>query len=298
MIKKLFCTQIAWMLLLSPVYGDDLLKGTVIGTIETVNYQNSSDRSNTVNTRKNAFDGDLNTFFASYDRSYTWTGLDLGSAHVITRVGWSPRNDGVGEQRVVLGVFEGANREDFMDALPLYVIPENGKIGMMSYADVQCSRGFRYVRYIGPADARCNIAELEFYGHPGAGDDSHLYQVTNLPTVSIHTLNNEIPNDKVNQVVSQLTIISDDGTNLLSEPGATRERGNASRDFPKKPYRIKFDKKQNVLDAPAKAKKWTLINNYGDKTLMRNLLAFELGRRMGLSYTPYGTAVDVLLNGE
>ena len=298
MIKKLFCTQIAWMLLLSPVYGDDLLKGTVIGTIETVNYQNSSDRSNTVNTRKNAFDGDLNTFFASYDRSYTWTGLDLGSAHVITRVGWSPRNDGVGEQRVVLGVFEGANREDFMDALPLYVIPENGKIGTMSYADVQCSRGFRYVRYIGPADARCNIAELEFYGHPGAGDDSHLYQVTNLPTVSIHTLNNEIPNDKVNQVVSQLTIISDDGTNLLSEPGATRERGNASRDFPKKPYRIKFDKKQNVLDAPAKAKKWTLINNYGDKTLMRNLLAFELSRRMGLSYTPYGTAVDVLLNGE
>ena len=298
MIKKLFCTQIAWMLLLSPVYGDDLLKGTVIGTIETVNYQNSSDRSNTVNTRKNAFDGDLNTFFASYDRSYTWTGLDLGSAHVITRVGWSPRNDGVGEQRVVLGVFEGANREDFMDALPLYVIPENGKIGMMSYADVQCSRGFRYVRYIGPADARCNIAELEFYGHPGTGDDSHLYQVTNLPTVSIHTLNNEIPIDKVNQVVSQLTIISDDGTNLLSEPGATRERGNASRDFPKKPYRIKFDKKQNVLDAPAKAKKWTLINNYGDKTLMRNLLAFELSRRMGLSYTPYGTAVDVLLNGE
>ena len=298
MIKKLFCTQIAWMLLLSPVYGDDLLKGTVIGTIETVNYQNSSDRSNTVNTRKNAFDGDLNTFFASYDRSYTWTGLDLGSAHVITRVGWSPRNDGVGEQRVVLGVFEGANREDFMDALPLYVIPENGKIGMMSYADVQCSRGFRDVRYIGPADARCNIAELEFYGHPGAGDDSHLYQVTNLPTVSIHTLNNEIPIDKVNQVVSQLTIISDDGTNLLSEPGTTRERGNASRDFPKKPYRIKFDKKQNVLDAPAKAKKWTLINNYGDKTLMRNLLAFELSRRMGLSYTPYGTAVDVLLNGE
>jgi len=298
MIKKLLCTQIAWMSLLSPVYGDDLLKGTVIGTIETVYYQNSSDRSNTVNTRENAFDGDLNTFFASYDKSYTWTGLDLGSAHVITRVGWSPRNDGVGEQRVVLGVFEGANREDFMDALPLYVIPENGKIGTMSYADVQCSRGFRYVRYIGPADAHCNIAELEFYGHPGTGDDSHLYQVTNLPTVSIHTLNNEIPNDKVNQVVSQLTIISDDGTNLLSELGATRERGNASRDFPKKPYRIKFDKKQNVLDAPAKAKKWTLINNYGDKTLMRNLLAFELSRRMGMSYTPYGTAVDVLLNGE
>ena len=296
-MRKLLCAQLFWFTLVTPAYGDNLLKGTVIGTIETVNYDNNT-KSTTVNTRENAFDGDLNTYFASWERSYTWTGLDLGEAHVITRVGWSPRNGDVGEKRVLLGVFEGANREDFMDALPLYVIPENGKIGTMSYADIQCSRGFRYVRYVGPADARCNIAELEFYGHPGAGDDSRFYQVTNLPTVSIHTLDNVIPKDKVKQIVSQLTIISDDGVKLLSEPGTTRLRGNASLGFAKKPYRIKFDKKQNVLDAPAKAKKWTLINNYGDKSLMRNLLAFELSRRLGMTYTPFGTAVDVLLNGE
>ena len=277
---------------------DDKLTGTVIGTLESVDYSNTSAPSLTVNTRDCAFDGDLKTFFASYERSYTWTGLDLGTPHVITRVGWSPRNDSQGGKRVLLGVFEGANREDFMDALPLYVIGEKGTIGTISYADVNCSRGFRYVRYVGPSDARCNIAELEFYGYAGEGDDSHLWQVTNLPTVTIHTLNGEIPYDKEHDIVSQLTIISDNGTKLLSELGGTRERGNASRDFPKKPWRIKFDKKQNVLDAPAKAKKWTLINNYGDKTLMRNLLAFELSHRMGMSYTPYGTAVDVLMNGE
>ena len=277
---------------------DDKLAGTVIGTKECVDYSATTLPTTTVNTCANAFDGNLDTFFASWERSYTWAGLDLGTPHVITRVGWSPRNDGQGEKRVLLGVFEGANREDFMDALPLYLIDEKGTIGQMSYADVSCSRGFRYVRYVGPADARCNIAELEFYGHPGKGDDSHLYQITNLPTVSIHTQDGVIPYDKVRQIVSQLTIISDDGTNLLSESGTTRERGNASRNFPKKPYRIKFDKKQHVLDAPGKAKKWTLINNYGDKTLMRNLLAFELSQRMGMPYTPYGTAVDVLLNGE
>ena len=279
-------------------FADDKLTGTVIGTKECVDYANTSKPTTTVNTCVNAFDGNLNTFFASWERSYTWAGLDLGSPHVITRVGWSPRNDGQGEGRVVLGVFEGANSPDFMDALPLYLIDERGKTGIISYADVSCSRGFLYVRYVGPADARCNIAELEFYGHRGEGDDTHLYQLTKLPTVSIHTLNGEIPYDKEHQIVSQLTIISDDGAHLLSEPGTTRERGNASRSFPKKPYRIKFDKKQHVLDAPAKAKKWTLINNYGDKTLMRNLLAFELSRRLGMPYTPYGTAVDVLLNGE
>lgn len=279
------------------VSADELLTGTVIGTPVSVDYK-TNDPTTEVNTCADAFDGDLSTFFASYDRSYTWAGLDLGRPHVITRVGWSPRNDGQGEKRVLLGVFEGANSPDFMDALPFYIITEKGKIGQMSYADVDCSRGFRYVRYVGPSDARCNIAELEFYGYEGVGDDNHLYQITNLPTVSIHTKDGVIPPDKEHQIVSQLTIISDNGTKLLSAPGTTRERGNASRSFPKKPYRIKFDEKQHVLDAPAKAKKWTLINNYGDKTLMRNLLAFELSKRLGMPYTPYGTAVDVLLNGE
>ena len=296
MIRKIGYTLLM-LVLGQTAFADGKLTGVVIGTKETVDYQTSK-KSTTVNTRDNAFDGDLNSFFASWERSYTWVGLDLGEPFVITRVGWSPRNDSQGEKRVVLGVFEGANRVDFMDALPIYIITEKGKIGRMSYADVECSRGFRYVRYVGPSDARCNIAELEFYGNQGEGDNSRLYQLTNLPTVSIHTLNGEIPYDKEHQIVSQLTIISDDGTSMLSEPGTTRERGNASRSFPKKPYRIKFDKKQHVLDAPAKAKKWTLINSYGDKTLMRNLLAFELSRYMGMAYTPYGTAVDVMLNGE
>lgn len=293
---KWFLFLVLW-LQAAMTMADDRLTGNVIGTTESVDY-NTWQLSTTVNTREMAFDGNLDTFFASWERSYTWTGLDLGTPHVITRVGWSPRDDVHGEQRVILGVFEGANRSDFMDALPLYVIDQRGTIGTISYADVSCSRGFRYVRYVGPNDARCNIAEIEFYGHEGEGDDSHLYQLTNLPTVSIHTENNVEPFDKETEIPSQLTIISDDGTKLLSEAGSTRERGNFSRTFPKRPYRIKFDAKQNVLDAPAKAKKWTLINNYGDKTLMRNLLAFHLSRLLEMPYTPYGTAVDVFLNGE
>ena len=115
--------------------GDPKLTGTVIGTAESVNYSTGR-QSTTVNTCKDAFDGNLETFFASWERSYTWAGLDLGEPHVITRVGWSPRNDSQGEKRVQLGVFEGANSPDFMDALPLYVIGERGTIGTISHADV------------------------------------------------------------------------------------------------------------------------------------------------------------------
>lgn len=286
------------LLSLAPLRGQDSkLTGLIIGTEATVDYTTFTE-SRTANTREMAFDGDLNTCFASWERSYTWCGLDLGTPHVITRVGWAPRVDSHGPQRVLLGVFEGANREDFMDALPLYIIDEQGTIGQLSYADVTCSRGFRYVRYVGPDDARCNIAELEFYGHAGSGDDTRLYQLTNLPTVSIHTLNGEIPYDKIHEIPAQVLIISGDGTHLLNQPATTRERGNYSRTFPKKPYRITFDRKQAMPGTSTKARKWNLINNYGDKTLLRNLLANHLSRLVHMPYTPYAQAVDVLLNGE
>ena len=138
-----------------------LLTGTPIGSSPSVDYSNNS-ASTTVNLPSAAFDGDLNTFYAPYERSYTWVGLDLGAPHVITRVGWSPCNDVKGPERVKLGMIEGANRSDFLDAVPLYLIDQRGVIGEMHYADIMVSKGFRYVRYVGPHDKRCNIAELEF----------------------------------------------------------------------------------------------------------------------------------------
>ena len=110
-MKKYLLTLATIILCTTLWAGDILLQGTPIGS-PAVDYSNGS-VSTTVNQPANAFDGDLNTFYASYDRSYTWVGLDLGTPHVITRVGWSPRNDGVGPERVKLGMIEGANRADF-----------------------------------------------------------------------------------------------------------------------------------------------------------------------------------------
>lgn len=274
------------------------LTGTVIGTERSFDYD-AGQASYDVNTRANAFDGDVNTFFASDERSHTWVGLDLGTPHIITRVGWSPRNDNnVGSGRVVLGLFEGANEADFSDATPIYIVKEGAEYGVVSHADVSCGKGFRYVRYAGPSDVRCNIAEVEFYGYEGAGEEKYA-TLTGLPTVVINTENGEEPQgkEKADEKKSTIKIISAEGE-LLSAPGTLRLRGNASMQFDKKPYRIKFDKKQRPLDAPAKAKKWTLINNYGDKTLIRNLVAWEICRKFPQIWTPYGRLVDVVVNGE
>ena len=289
-----------------PIVEYHKLSGTVIGTEKCYDY-NTQSVSYDVNTPANAFDGNLSTFVATYERSHTWVGLDLGSPHVITRVGWSPRNGGVGPDRVVLGLFEGSNREDFMDAIPLYMITERGTIGVVSHADVNVTRGFRYVRWCAPAESRCNIAEVEFYGYPGEGNDSLFYQLTNLPTLSYHTYLGIEPYDKVHELESEMCIIYDGGTRLQEYPVLARERGNGSRyeAFLKRPYRIKFNDgkshhmlKDSPLQSPSKSKKWTLLPNWREKTLIRNNIAFEMSRRLGLSYTPWIQNVDVIVNGE
>ena len=279
------------------------LTGDIIGTKYSVDYDTNA-QSTTVNTKENVFDGDYNTFFASYERNNTWVGLDLGKPHIITRVGWSPRVAGSGPERCQLAVFEGANDPDFLDAVPLYIVPDQKTTKVMHYQSVKVSRGFRYVRYVGPNDARCNLSELAFYGYEGEGDDSKFYQLTNLPTVTIHTYTGENPQKKGEDFEANIAIIYNNGTLIQEQPILTRVRGNGSNTFPKKPYRIKFvGKSQHVLkdsplESPAKAKKWTLVNNYSDKALLRNFVAFEMSRRLEMSYTPWGQPVDVIMNGE
>ena len=262
----------------------------------SVDYNNGS-VSTTVNQPANAFDGNLETYYASYARSYTWVGLDLATPHVITRVGWSPRNDGKGPERVKLGIIEGANRADFLDAVPLYVIDQAGVIGQMHYADVHVSKGFRYVRYVGPNDARCNIAELAFYGQPGEGDETQFYLPSGLPLVVINTVDAVEPYDKVNDIGCYVRIINTDHS-FVMDSATTRLRGNASTQFPKKPYRIKLGSKAALLGMN-KSKHFALLAHADDNLgFYRNTLGFEFSRLMGMPYTPAQEPVEVVLNGN
>jgi len=272
------------------------LTGTVIGTTKCIDYTFGGISSTTVNTADNLFDDDLDTYFATFQKSGGWAGLDLGKKHIITAIEYCPRAQS--GDSLLLGVFEGANNPDFGDAIPLYIISEIPDDSLMTYREIDCTRGFRYVRYVGPTNSRCNIAELKFYGEEGEGDDSKLPEITNLPTVVIHTTDAEDIVVKEKYLKGIVSVISDDGTKIHTDSLEIRGRGNASWQFPKKPYRMKLYNKVSLLGLPAKEKNWTLINNYGDKTLMRNLLAFDLSKRFEMEYTPAGTPVNVFLNGE
>ncbi len=271
------------------------LTGRVIGTELSVDYS-TGNPSTTVNTKDNVFDGDLSTFFASYERSYTWVGLDLGEKHVITKIAYAPRSGSAA--RMQLGVFEGANSPDFTDAMPLYMIKDVPDEGKLTTKYPRVSKGFRYVRYVGPNNVRCNVAELKFYGRKGEGSDSRFYSATNLPLVVIHTDSAKEITSKTVYTPGIIHVISNSGSSIFTDSLDIRGRGNGSWVFPKKPYKLKLAHKARLLGMPAKAKKWTLINNYGDKTLVRNLLAFRISEMMGMDYTPAGRMVDVMFNGE
>jgi len=269
---------------------------SIIGTELSIDYATNTP-STDINNKSNAFDGSRETYFASFDRSGTWVGLDLGERHIITKIAYAPRNVFVlGPQRLLLGIFEGANNRDFSDAVPLLMISEIPQTYTLTEQTINCSRGFRYVRYAGPNDAQCNIAEIEFYGYKGVGNNSHFPQLTNLPTITIST-NQAAEIDSRDDYVSGFISVINNGT-IYSDIVEIRGRGHGSWTFPKKPYRIKLRNKTSLLGLPATERNWTLINNYGDKTLIRNLLAFDLSKRFEMDYTPAGMPVDLIINGE
>lgn len=76
-------------------------------------------------------------------------------------------------------------------------------------------------------------------------------------------------------------------------------RGNSSwANLDKKPLRLKLDEKQPMLGMPS-SRHWVLLPN-ADYWMgpMCDMLPFELGRQMGMSWNPLIKPVEVVLNGQ
>lgn len=97
-----------------------------------------------------------------------------------------------------------------------------------------------------------------------------------------------------------VTLISADGKSSEYTNVELKGRGNYTWSQPrmdKKPYQIKFDSKTKVFGMD-KAKKWILLANHADGTLMRNKLAFDLAKAIGMPYTPESVWIDLYVNDE
>ena len=83
---------------------------------------------------------------------------------------------------------------------------------------------------------------------------------------------------------------------LAATAAKIRGRGNMTWSYPKKPYRLKFDAPLDLLGMGA-ARTWVLLADYIDPSGLRNATAFELGRRLGMPFTPQCRHVWLMLDG-
>ena len=75
-------------------------------------------------------------------------------------------------------------------------------------------------------------------------------------------------------------------------------RGNYSWSFDKKSFTLKLDKKTNLCGMGS-SKKWALVANHYDKSLLRNTVADYIGSKLtNLAWTPESRPVDLWVNGS
>lgn len=111
------------------------------------------------------------------------------------------------------------------------------------------------------------------------------------------TVNSGLKTTKYGAEVQILDINSKN--NLFDSNAEIKGRGNTSWIAPKKSYQIKFNKKQNPFGiGKDKNKKWVLIANHYDDTLIKNKLMNDLCVNSELSSIPNSIFVDLYINSE
>ncbi len=84
---------------------------------------------------------------------------------------------------------------------------------------------------------------------------------------------------------------------VLDRSVTIRGRGHYSWTLGKRPYQIIFDKRTSLLNLPA-SKKYNLLANAPDSSLLKNDFTFCVANALNLSYSIPGEYVDLYINGK
>ncbi|MDE6730250.1 MAG: CotH kinase family protein, partial [Oscillospiraceae bacterium] len=97
---------------------------------------------------------------------------------------------------------------------------------------------------------------------------------------------------------STLMLNYNGGIEYQGEIGKLKSHGNSSWDYSrKKPYNINLPQKANLYGM-GKAKKWALLGNYLDHSMLRNKMTFEISRAAGMDYVMDSVFVDLYADGS
>jgi len=122
-----------------------------------------------------------------------------------------------------------------------------------------------------------------------------------LPAVYIDTNDTSI-DSKENYIDGRVRVEGRGGfPDLETSDMRIRGRGNSTwwlgQTWGKKPYQIKFENKTTLLGMP-EDRRWVLLPELSDKTLIRNMIARDWGQLSRLEYTPQLRFAEVFLNDD
>ena len=111
-----------------------------------------------------------------------------------------------------------------------------------------------------------------------------------------------VPNreNKWDYTTCNVTVTDGDTISVDNKSAGVKVRGNWTTNYDKKPLRIKFDKKQAMLDLNGgeKYKSWLLLAEYKDWSMLRNASAFYLAHLMSDDYVSDFRLVNVYINSQ
>lgn len=121
----------------------------------------------------------------------------------------------------------------------------------------------------------------------------------NLPVIYIETENRSWPTGKEEYVPCAVSMLNVEEEVAFSELAAgIRLRGNNSMTYPKKPYRIKFDKKTSPFGWEEN-KSWVLLALYLDPSCIKDFAAFQFAEAVGTdAFVPNARHVELYVNGS
>lgn len=97
---------------------------------------------------------------------------------------------------------------------------------------------------------------------------------------------------------ADIRIVSPSGELLHEGESAIKGRGNSTWwKSAKKSYTLKLEADASILGMPPH-RRWVLLSNSLDRTLLRNRVAFKLGECTQMAYTPRSEYVELILNGK
>lgn len=105
--------------------------------------------------------------------------------------------------------------------------------------------------------------------------------------------------DHSNMASGMLYSLDADGQYLLSQTiERIRVHGNTTTLPEKKAYQIKLQNSEDLLGISEPGKDWVLLANAYDATLQHNLVAYQMGKELGLADSPDCEPIDLYYDGE